>query len=97
MNFPILVLALSFVLLFLAAHIGDFLRNRVFPLNEDARNDFGVVLGATLTLLGLLIGFSFSMAVSRTISQAERKGLTHRHRAGPDLLLPADQGECASC
>jgi hypothetical protein len=65
MNSPILVLALSFVLLFLAAQIGDVLRSRVFPLNEDARNDFGVVLGATLTLLGLLIGFSFSMAVSR--------------------------------
>jgi hypothetical protein len=34
-------------------------------LKEEVRNDFGVVLGATLTLLGLLIGFSFSMAVSR--------------------------------
>src|SRR6201987_2672932 len=65
MNFPLLVLALSFVFLFLAAHLGDFLRNRFFPLKEEVRNDFGVVLGATLTLLGLLIGFSFSMAVSR--------------------------------
>jgi hypothetical protein len=34
-------------------------------LKEEERHDFGVVLGATLTLLGLLIGFSFSMAVSR--------------------------------
>jgi hypothetical protein len=34
-------------------------------LNEDEREDFGVVLGATLTLLGLLIGFSFSMAINR--------------------------------
>ena len=41
------------------------LRKRVLPLKEEVRNDFGVVLGATLTLLGLLIGFSFSMAVSR--------------------------------
>jgi len=65
MNFPLLVLALSFVFLFLAAHIGDLLRDRVVPLNEEQRNDFGVVLGATLTLLGLLIAFSFSMAVSR--------------------------------
>jgi hypothetical protein len=65
MNAPLLVLALSFVLLFLAAYIGDFFRNRVIPLKEDVRNDFGVVLGAMLTLLGLLIGFSFSMAVSR--------------------------------
>jgi hypothetical protein len=65
MNFPLLVLALSFVFLYLAAHIGDLFRNRLLPLKEEVRNDFGVVLGATLTLLGLLIGFSFSMAVSR--------------------------------
>ena len=42
-NFPLLVLALSFALLFAAAHIGDFLRNRMFPLKEDVRNDFGTV------------------------------------------------------
>jgi hypothetical protein len=65
MNFPLLVLVLSLVTLFLAAHIGDFLRNRVLPFKEEGRDDFGVVLGATLTLLGLLIGFSFSMAVNR--------------------------------
>lgn len=65
MNFPLLVLVLSFLLLFLAAHLGDLLRNRVVPMKEEVRNDFGVFLGATLTLLGLLIGFSFSMAVSR--------------------------------
>jgi hypothetical protein len=65
MNFPFLVLFLSFVLMFFAAKIGFVLRNRMHPLKEDGRDDFGVVLGATLTLLGLLIGFSFSMAVSR--------------------------------
>src|SRR5499427_10616819 len=65
MNFPVFVLVSSFVVLFLAAHVGDLLRNRVLPLKEEGRGDFGVVLGATLTLLGLLIGFSFSMAVSR--------------------------------
>jgi hypothetical protein len=64
-NFPLLVLALSFALLFLAAYIGDLLRKKVIPLKEEGREDFSVVLGATLTLLALLIGFSFSMAVSR--------------------------------
>jgi hypothetical protein len=29
------------------------------------QEDFGVILTATLTLLGLIIGFSFSMAISR--------------------------------
>jgi len=96
MNYPILVLVLSFVLLYVAAHIGDVLRNRVFPLNEDARNDFGVVLGATLTLLGLLIGFSFSMAVSRydqrkNYEEAEANAIgTEYLRA--DLLPAADAG-----
>jgi hypothetical protein len=65
MNFPILVFALSFAVLLLAAVIGDALRSNVRALKEDERGDFGVVLNATLTLLGLLIGFSFSMAITR--------------------------------
>jgi hypothetical protein len=65
MEFPILMLVSSFVVLFLAAEAGNFLRAKIRSLNEDEREDFGVVLGATLTLLGLLIGFSFSMAINR--------------------------------
>jgi hypothetical protein len=34
-------------------------------LEEEHREHFGVILGTTLTLLVLLIGFSFSMAISR--------------------------------
>src|SRR5246127_1326748 len=65
MNFPLLVFAVSFVVLLLAAFLGDAIRSRVHALNEEERDDFYVVLNATLTLLGLLIGFSFSMAISR--------------------------------
>src|SRR5262250_3154097 len=65
MNFPLFVFALSFVVLLLAAVIGDILRSRVHALNDVERNDFSVVQNATLTLLALLIGFSFSMAISR--------------------------------
>jgi len=64
-NFPLLVFASSFIVLSLAVLIGDTVRNRFLPLQEEDRGEFGVVLTATLTLLGLLIGFSFSMAVSR--------------------------------
>jgi hypothetical protein len=94
MNFPLLVLAFTFVLLFLAAYVGDLLRNEVLPLGEDGREDFSVVLGATLTLLALLIGFSFSMAVSRydqrkNYEEAEANAIgTEYVRA--DLLPAAD-------
>jgi len=65
MEFPIVMLVSSFAVLFLAAEAGNFLRTKIRPLNEDEREDIGVVNGATLTLLGLLIGFSFSMAINR--------------------------------
>src|SRR6266576_3336981 len=65
MNFPLLVFAMSFLLLSLAAAVGDIVRSKIHPLVEEERDDFGIILSATLTLLGLLIGFSFSMAISR--------------------------------
>jgi hypothetical protein len=65
MNFPGIVFASAFLALWIAARIGDFLRRRTQPLKEEARQDFSLVLTATLTLLGLIVGFSFSMAVSR--------------------------------
>jgi hypothetical protein len=64
MNYPFVVSALSFVLLWLAALLGAVLR-RKRNLEADEREDFNLVIAATLTLLGLIIGFTFSMAVSR--------------------------------
>ncbi|HEV8494404.1 MAG TPA: hypothetical protein VGR76_19150 [Candidatus Angelobacter sp.] len=93
MNYPLFVLLLAFVVQFLSAQIGDFFRTRMHALKEEERDDFGVVLGATLTLLGLLIGFSFSMAVSRydqrkNYEEAEANAIgTEYVRAD---LLPAD-------
>jgi hypothetical protein len=65
MDDPILIFAVSLVVLWLSAQIGVLFRTRVRSLTEDERQDFGIVLTATMTLLGLLIGFSFSMAISR--------------------------------
>jgi hypothetical protein len=64
MNYPVLVFAVSFLALWASAWIGVSFRKRR-SADEDMREDFGVVLAATLTLLGLIIGFTFSMAVSR--------------------------------
>lgn len=63
-NFPRLVFVLSLFVLWLSANFGAIV-GRLRPLKEEQREDFGVVQAAILTLLGLLIGFTFSMAVSR--------------------------------
>ena len=96
-DFPLLTFVVSFGALWLAAEIGDALRKRVGPLKEEDRGDFGMVLGGTLTLLGLLIGFSFSMAVSRydqrkNYEEAEANAIgTEYVRA--DLLPAGDASE----
>jgi len=62
---PVFLFALSFFVLWLSARIGAFFRKRRVNLEEESRQEIDVVAAATLTLLGLLIGFSFSMAISR--------------------------------
>jgi hypothetical protein len=62
---PLLIFSVSFLVLWLTARVGSSLLRTRRRLEDEAREDFGVILAATLTLLGLLIGFSFSMAASR--------------------------------
>src|SRR5436190_19316554 len=65
MNFPLLVLVLSLAVLWFSAQIGVFCRRHLRRIGEDDRQDLSTVVAATLTLLGLIIAFSFSMAISR--------------------------------
>jgi len=65
MNLPILVFLLSVLVLWLAARIGSQLRLKRRPMDDDEREDLGVIVAAALTLLGLIIGFTFSMAITR--------------------------------
>ena len=63
------------------------------PLKEEEREDFNLVRTAALTLLGLIIGFSFAMAVSRydqrkNLEEAEANAIgTEYVRAD---ILPAE-------
>ncbi len=65
MNRPVLVFLMTFVALWVAAHVGAVLRRKRGQMETEAREDFGVILAAALTLLGLIIGFTFSMAITR--------------------------------
>ncbi|VVE65521.1 hypothetical protein PCA31118_02040 [Pandoraea captiosa] len=62
---PAYLFVILIVLLSLAATMGAVVLQRAIPISDDARENYTVVQGATLTLLALLIGFTLSMAVTR--------------------------------
>ena len=64
-SYPGLVLVVTLIAMWVSANVGAFFGHRMRPLKDEERDDFGTVLTSTLTLLGLLIGFTFSMAISR--------------------------------
>jgi hypothetical protein len=88
---PLLVFALALLIQSISAWIGAAILGRRRPLASGMYEDIGVVQNATLTLLALIIGFSFSMAVSRydlrkSYEEAEANAIgTEYVRAG---LLP---------
>lgn len=93
---PLLLFVLSLLAMWLAARAGSYVRGRKSLEDEGLRQDFDVVQAATLTLLGLIIGFSFSMAIGRydqrkNLEEAEANAIgTAYVRAD---LLPAADGD----
>src|SRR3954449_11507658 len=91
MNYPVLICVLTLTSLWAFALLGASVRKRMRGDDSD-RSEYGMVLSATLTLLGLLIGFSFSMAIGRydqrkNYEEVEANAIgTEYFRAG---LLPA--------
>ena len=63
LNFPLLVLALTFVVLWISELIGASFCKR-WNVKESQREDLHVIAAATLTLLGLIIGFALSIAIN---------------------------------
>jgi len=60
--------------------VGSFVAARR-SLAEEEREDFSLIVAAVLTLLGLLIGFSFSMATSRYDQPSSSRTSTARAAA----------------
>jgi hypothetical protein len=77
---PFVVFALAIVAQGVAAFLGDFLRKQNTSFKQGERHDFSIIQAATLTLLALIIGFTFSMAVTRydqrkTLEEAEANAI----------------------
>jgi hypothetical protein len=62
---PVLLFVVSFAALSVVAVAGSWLHRRLPIAGDEQKEHLGVILAATLTLLGLIIGFSFSMAANR--------------------------------
>src|SRR5436190_9715150 len=90
MNYPLLVLAITFLILRVSAKAGSRLAASFEPIRED----FGIIQGATLTLFGLLLGFTFSMAVTRydqrKLREAEEANAIGTEYRRAELLSPSD-------
>jgi hypothetical protein len=100
MQHPLLVFALSFITMWVSARIGWSVLRRKYTLDEQIREDYGFILAAALTLLGLTIGFTLSMATNRydqrkNYEEAEANAIgTEYLRA--DLLPAADGAKVRS-
>jgi hypothetical protein len=64
LNYPVLLSLLAFASMWLASAAGLWLRGRLAG-ERPRSDDLDLVTGATLSLLALIIGFTFSMAGSR--------------------------------
>ncbi len=95
LDHPILMFVISMPALWFGARVGAIFHSRLGNLDTNMMEDFKIVLGATLTLLGLIVGFTFSMAVSRydqrkILEEQEANAIgTEYVRAD---LLPASDG-----
>jgi hypothetical protein len=93
---PFVAFAVILTMQIMAAYAGDLFRRKARPLKDEDRSDFDVLRTAALTLLGLIIGFSFAMAVSRydqrkNLEEAETNAIgTEYLRAD---LVPSEDAE----
>ena len=91
---PIAFSGICFAVLWGFAQLGASVRRRRKAPDQGEHEELGVILGASLTLLGLIIGFSFSMATNRydqrkNYEEAEANAIgTEYVRMG--VLPPAD-------
>jgi hypothetical protein len=91
-DYPLVAFFIILFVLWISAKGGAHFAHRV----DDVRDDFKTVTAATLTLLGLIVGFTFSMAVGRYdqrkhLEEEEANAISTEHVRAE--LLPASDAE----
>jgi hypothetical protein len=96
LDYPLVLFGLSAMALWLATRLGASILRKKIGLPPEVREDFNTILVTTLTLNGLIIGFSFSMAINRyeqrkNYEEAEANAIgTEYSRAS---LLPSEAAD----
>jgi hypothetical protein len=96
LDYPLVLFGLSAMALWLATRLGASILRKRIGLPSEVREDFNTILVTTLTLNGLIIGFSFSMAINRyeqrkNYEEAEANAIgTEYSRAS---LLPSEAAD----
>jgi hypothetical protein len=94
MNRPLLVFLFSFITIWASAQVGARCFTGLRKLEGEEKDAFGFILGAVLTLLGLIIGFSFSMAIGRYDQrknyEEEEANAIGTEYVRVEMLAPAD-------
>lgn len=100
LDYPFVVLIITLCSFWSSALIGAWCHGKTQRPAEGNREDFKFALGSTLTLLGLIIGFTFSMAVSRYEQrknyEEEEANAIGTEYVRADLLPPADAAKVRS-
>ena len=65
LDHPFLILVASLSAFWVSAQIGAWFRKKTRNVEESVADDFTFVLGGIMTLLALITGFTFSMALGR--------------------------------
>jgi len=95
-DFPFLIFTVSLLGLWASAQLGVWLRRKLRPVEDDERKDLATLEAATLSLLGLIVAFSFSMAIGR-YDQRKNYEAEEANAIGTEYtradLLPAAEAE----
>ena len=93
-NHPRLLCLVCLVLMWSMALLGAWLRHRYHSVEGEDAASLTTVVSATLTLLGLIIGFTFSMAATRydqrKLFEEQEANAIGTEYVRADLLSPAD-------
>lgn len=88
-----MVFGVTFLIFVLSIWLGHWILNKFHTKDSETSVDLGIIQSATLTLLGLIIGFTFSMAIDRydnrkVLEEAEANAISTEYLRAD--LLPSE-------